>query len=193
MKNRMPILSLFIFMFSMNAYAYSEKIEVIDLNFPNIINHAKTLPRTGILKAQNTFVYLSVSDRYRLELFNRLLKHLSAPEKKCLMSDNASDGEHITVFESGNINAQELKSLPLGKSFSFDVMALQKVTIIRNEKKRLQSTIPSTTVWYVINVKSTALAKLRSQQMNKKYPFHMSFAVAKFNRDGSCFTSPELH
>lgn len=194
MKNRMPIIFLFIFMFSMNAYAYSEKIEVIDLNFPHMINDAKTLPKTGILKAQNTFVYLSVSDRYRMELFNRLLKHLNATEKKCLMPDNQSVGEHITLFEDRDLNAQEIKSLPLGKSFSFDTIEIKKVTIIRNEKKRSQSIIPSTTVWYVIQVKSTALAKLRSQHMNKKkYPLHISFAVAKFNRDGSCFTSPELH
>ena len=95
------------------------------------------------------------------------------------------------MLENNDLNGQPLPTHLIGKSFNFDITEIQKVTIKRHETGRAYSTI-----WYVFVVKSPDLMQLKNKYVPsayKKIPLHISFAVARLNDNGRCYTPSWQH
>jgi hypothetical protein len=180
------LLSLLIFPW----YAYGNYYHEVDLlNFPNVLNAAQKLPKTGTLqKGQDDFIYLKVSDDYSNKLYPLLLNYLSAQEQKCLMADHDIIGEHITLSDYQALSSQQLKSLPMGKTFSFKVVSLYRVIIVNSFYEKADKT-----VWYVLGIKSAELSKFLKQHFPSARDItklHISIAAAKYKSNGACYRPP---
>ena len=176
---------LAILFFSTILYAADVEPNVVVMSLPDVLNKAKTLPRVGVLYNKENFIYLKVSDSYRSMLFPLLLEHLNSTEKSCLKPNDLPVGEHISLIYDNDPKEQLFPTRLIGKSFNFDVTEVQKVTFKRREPGRAYSTI-----WYTIAVTSPELMQLKNKYVPSAYkrvPLHISFAVARFNHNGSCY------
>ncbi len=167
--------------------AFSQTSAVI---FPDLLSIARSLPTTGILKKNSDgYVYLSVSNQFKMQLFPVLYKHLLPAEKDCLIPDNNPIGEHITIFNEGELNRHQLDQLPIDKRFKFHVLSVIKVDLLDKESRQ---SMPVHIVWYVVQVESKELTQLLQKMKVKHYPLHISFAVGRYQEGGRCLCVCDL-
>lgn len=167
-------------------------VTTTSINDPALLKASRELPATGTLRVSgldgDAYVYLKVSEEYESKLYSILVDSMNEQDRKCLIPDSNTVGEHITLFSHGSLDSEEVQSLPVGKQYSFQVVAINKVHITRYHHDE-----KDVTVWYTASVTSPQLNALYVRllgQDTQHPPLHISLAVARFNKDGSCYYSP---
>jgi hypothetical protein len=112
--------------FSLTSGVYEEPVKDFDVdrNQTHVLEIAKTLPMTGILKMKsNGYVYLDVSNDYITKLFPNLILdgHLRPTN-----SFGKEEGSHITVVKDTE-NAEGIEN-EIGNSYTFQVKELRVIT-----------------------------------------------------------------
>ncbi|MGL5741507.1 MAG: hypothetical protein ACRCXC_02605 [Legionella sp.] len=155
------------------------------MNDPELLQAAKLLPAQGTLQVSDEcYVYLKISDDYVNVLYPILLKHSAAKDAPCLVPDRNSLGGHIILFYADSLDLGKLQTLPIGKTFDFQIEKIEKVTTKKRwhqqEEKR---------VWYVLLINYPTLAstvkQIASSKTYKK-TFHISIAREDYNPQGFC-------
>jgi len=166
------------------ADEFSDKTVVND---PLLLKQAQALPNSGTIKIEkNNYVYLHVTDNFKLELFPILYKNLPNIDKNCLTPNNNPIGSHISLFFPGKLSNEQLKQFTANQLFHFKVVKILRVT----------TATPTTdqgilhTQWYLVEIESpTLLALMKKVDPEGKFyrlPLHISIAVAKFYQQNQC-------
>jgi hypothetical protein len=153
------------------------------INNPDLLNAAKSLSTEGQLKVtKQGYVYLKVSDDYIKILYPILVQHEDAKDAPCIAPARSPIGTHITLFYEGALSLDEINSLPLGKTFKFQVKEIEKVN-----QMKLWHQLPEKLIWYVIVIDSPELSSnLKPLMMVIKYKLHISIARENFYPSGVC-------
>ncbi len=146
--------------FSLSSGIYEEPVKdfAVDRNQTHVLEIAKTLSMTGVLKMKdNGYVYLDVSNDYIAKLFPNLVLdgHLRPTN-----SFGKEEGAHITVVKDTE-NAEGIEN-EIGKSYTFQVMELRVITSWGQLKTSPYNYTDVVTGYrWVLAVESEELEKLR--------------------------------
>ncbi len=146
--------------FSLSSGIHEEPVKDfnIDQTQAHVLEIAKTLPMTGVLKMKgNGYVYLDVSNDYLTKLFPNLILdgHLRPTN-----SFGKEEGAHITVVKDTEI-AEGIEN-DIGNSYTFQVTELRVITSWGQLKSSPNNYIDVVTGYrWVLAVESEELEKLR--------------------------------
>ncbi|KTD11874.1 hypothetical protein Lgra_1332 [Legionella gratiana] len=154
------------------------------LNNPDLLNTARTLSAQGTLEVtKDGYVYLKVSNDYLTVLYPILVRHAEAEDIPCIAPAKSPVGSHVTVFYSGELNPEQIKSLPIGTTFQFQIKEVEKVSNTKHWHHKSEKVI-----WYVLLIEAPELsARLKPLQWNRRFhSFHISIARENFDANGFC-------
>jgi hypothetical protein len=158
---------------------------VTTINNPTLLNAAKSLSAQGKLEvAEDGFVYLKVSDDYLNVLYPIVVRYADTKDAPCIVPASNDIGSHITLFYAGDLGPDEIKSLPIDKTFNFQVKEVEMITTKKRWHQKLEKII-----WYVVTIDSPTLSSsIKPLTMNRRYrrSLHISIAREIFNTGGFC-------
>ena len=132
----------------------------------SILQEAEKLPKTGILKQRNNYVYLALDNQYIHSLYPIIQNFDNKFQKPPYFRKTDPIGSHISIMyekETENLNIEEIN-----KSFNF---TLNKLKLVESKGKS----------YYVLEVESHELEKLRLKYVLPKLPngfkFHITVAI----------------
>lgn len=167
--------TLLTFQLTSGVYEEAVKDYKVDTVQTHILEMAKSLPMTGVLKIkENGYAYLDVSNEYITKLFPNLILdgHLRPTH-----SFGSEEGAHITVV-SDKEEAQGIEN-ELGKSFTFTIKELRVIEVTKTyyETRYDMRTTVSGYRW-VLAVESDELEELRIQYglspLLNRHDFHIT-------------------
>ncbi|QEY53094.1 hypothetical protein [Legionella longbeachae] len=154
------------------------------LNNPALLSTAQSLPTQGTLEVtKNGYVYLKVSNDYLNALYPILIQHTEGKDASCIEPAKSPVGSHITVFYAGQLSPEQIKSLPIGNTFHFQIKELEMVN--RTKYRHHQS---EKVIWYVLLIDSPELSsRLKPLITIRQFgSFHISIARENFDANGFC-------
>jgi hypothetical protein len=142
------------------------------VNAPRIMAYAeKSLPHQGrLMKTDNCFLYLKVSNDYIIEALNELGKQRKV-EAPAFFGQGAV-GAHITVIEANEIQGRKMKLPPSGTVFSFKITGFVSVDVANEHgSKRI----------YMYLIDAPELAQIRTDNglppKVRGHDFHITAAI----------------
>ncbi|WP_058464286.1 hypothetical protein [Legionella cincinnatiensis] len=154
------------------------------LNNPALLSTARSLSTQGTLDVtKEGYVYLKVSNDYLNVLYPILIQHAEEKDAPCIVPAKSPVGSHITVFYAGQLSPEQIKSLPIGKTFNFQIKEIEIV----NKTKHWHHQ-PEKVIWYVLLIDSPELSsRLKPLITIRQFrSFHISIARENFDSNGFC-------
>jgi|GEM_PF-1474495 hypothetical protein len=140
------------------------KTQVLTLDLPQVLRHAKQLPSQGVVQKQGNYIYLKVSNQYLLKLYPQLLAGLK--NQRCVKMSRDSVGAHMTIIDHRSLDREAMQSVNalLNKTFDFRVTKIYKVTFHFERHQHRY-----TRAYYVVKVVAPALMQALKQQGLTRY------------------------